>query len=107
MFGDILAYRQLVVYMNLLILNLDTFSHMAIHEKMLESSFERNFSYCAFLLHFLFLRNLVVALKELSIRGSFHSTGNVKPFFVFPFTNSFLLFCSGDSNPFIRDRCIY
>jgi hypothetical protein len=79
MFGDILVYHHLVVYMNLLILNLDMFFHMEKIVKMHESLFEL-FIYIQSFFFFYFIRNLVVALKELSIRGDFHSTGK-KNFF--------------------------
>jgi hypothetical protein len=73
MFGVILVYHHLVVYMNLLIHNLDIFFHMVKLEKMLESSYNRLFTFSK--VYFNSSRNLVVALKELSIRGDFHSTG--------------------------------
>lgn len=58
--------------MNLLIHNLDIYFLMVKLEKMHESTshvIERN------LIETSSSRNLVVALKELSIRGDFHSTG--------------------------------
>ena len=74
MSGVISVSHRRVVCMNLLIRNSDIFSLMATREKMRESK-TRIGDHSAFRERKFSSRNLVVALRELSIRGDFHSTG--------------------------------
>ena len=89
MSGVISASHRRVAYTNSPTHNLDTSSHMEIPVKMRESTFHWLTRHCTVCLSF--IRNLVVALKELSIRGDFHSTGK-RAFLLFmqPFGRSLL-----------------
>lgn len=75
MSGVILVFLHRADSMSLLIRNLVTFSPTEKHARKHESEFVLLITLTVIFFDITLKRNLVVALKEVSIRGDFHSTG--------------------------------